>query len=81
MDYLKILRNKSETQKCSIMSIYNTIKLVYIFHFRSLEYSVLNEEFKFKRLCENEMRWCLYTVHQLSMLISIYENEILKGSV
>ena len=27
------------------------------------------------------MRWCLYTVYQLSMLISIYENEILAGSV
>ena len=26
------------------------------------------------------MRWCLYTVCQLSILISIYENEILTGS-
>ena len=42
---------------------------------------ILSDEIKFKRLCENEMRWCLYTVCQLSMLISIYENEILTGSV
>ena len=27
------------------------------------------------------MRWCLYTVYQLSSLFSIYENEILTGSV
>ena len=52
-----------------------------VFHLRSLEYLVLSDAFKFKRLCENEMRWCLYTVYQLSTFISIYENEILTGSV
>ena len=42
---------------------------------------VLSTEFKFWRLCENEMRLCFYTVYQLSMLISIYEDEVLKDSV
>ena len=50
------------------------------FHFRSLEYLILSDEFEFKRLCENEMRRCLYTVYQLSKVISIYENEIIPGS-
>ena len=27
------------------------------------------------------MRWCLYTVYQLSILLSIYENEILTSFV
>ena len=27
------------------------------------------------------MRWCLYTVYQLSMLFSIFKNEIFTGSV
>ena len=44
-------------------------------------FGCLSNEFKFKRLCENEMRWCLYKVYQLSILISIYENKLLTGSV
>ena len=40
----KLLLNKSETQNFSIMSIYNTIKLVF-FHFKSIEYSVLQPNF------------------------------------
>ena len=46
-----------------------------------MEYSILSDEFKFNRLFENAMRWRLYTVSQFSMLISIYENEILTDSV
>ena len=65
--------------------MFNNVHLLHhkvgVFHFRSLEYLILSDEFKFLRLCENEMRWCLYTVYQLSMLKSIYENEILTGSV
>ena len=65
--------------------MFNNVQLqhhtVGVFHFKSLEYSVLSDEFKFERLCENEMRWCLYTVYQLSMLISNYENENLTCSV
>ena len=44
-------------------------------------FGCLSNEFKFKRLCENEMRRCLYKVYQLSILISIYENKLLTGSV
>ena len=51
-----------------------------VFHYKSLEFSVLNDDFNFERLCENEMRICLDAVYQLSMLLSIDENEILTIS-
>ena len=54
MECIKIATYKSETQICSIMSIYNTIKLVF-FTLGPLTTRFLNDEFKFQCLSENEM--------------------------
>ena len=75
MDCLKIATSlKEKTRYFSIMSIYYTT----FFHTRLQEYKILSDAFEF-RLCENEI-WCLYTIYQMSMQMSIYDNEILTLS-
>ena len=77
MDCLKIatsLKANSDTfQFCPFITPF--------FHIRLREYAILSNAFNFQRLCENEMGWCLNTVYQLSMLMSIYDYGILTHSL
>ena len=41
----------------------------------------IDDAFKYQIFCENEMRWCLYTVYQMREFMSINDDENLKYSI